>query len=236
LSTQQGDIDGARRILSELLETSRRMRSYWAWWPCYATVLFSIGLISGATNISERTVEFADEGARRNPGVATLNGLALNLRGLLSRDLGMVAESVKILEHSPRPILRAAAAENYGRVLLAVGERESGLDNLDAAWDLYDHIGALSPRARVQRMMREAGARRPKWVGDHAEVDKASLTEAERRVAYLIANGHTNKSAAKSLGITTNTVGTHLRSIYAKLGVQSRVQLANALRELGEIA
>src|SRR5271166_824263 len=219
LSTQQGDVEGGRRILSELLETSLRMRSYWAWWPCYATVLFSIGLISGATNISERTVEFAEEGARRNPDVATLNGLALNLRGLLGANLGMVAESMQILQHSPRPILRAAGAEGYGRLLLASGEREAGLDHLDAAWDTYDRMGASSPRARVQRLMREAGARRAKWVGDHTEVEKVSLTEAERRVAYLIANGHTNKSTAKSLGISINTVGTHLRSIYSKLGV-----------------
>jgi DNA-binding CsgD family transcriptional regulator len=84
--------------------------------------------------------------------------------------------------------------------------------------------------------MREAGARRAKWVGDHTEAEKASLTEAERRVAYLIASGHTNKSTAKSLGISINTVGTHLRSIYSKLGVQSRVQLAIVLRELGETA
>jgi DNA-binding CsgD family transcriptional regulator len=84
--------------------------------------------------------------------------------------------------------------------------------------------------------MREAGTRRAKWVSDHTDVDKASLTEAERRVAYLIASGHTNKSTAKSLGISINTVGTHLRSVYAKLRVQSRVQLANTLRELGEIA
>ena len=236
LSTQQGDVEGGRRILSELLETSLRMRSYWAWWPCYATVLFSIGLISGATNISERTVEFAEEGARRNPDVATLNGLALNLRGLLGGNLGMVAWSMQILQHSPRPILRAAGAEGYGRLLLASGEREAGLGHLDAAWDTYDRMGASSPRARVQRLMREAGARRAKWVGDHTEVEKVSLTEAERRVAYLIANGHTNKSTAKSLGISINTVGTHLRSIYSKLGVQSRVQLANTLRELGEIA
>jgi DNA-binding CsgD family transcriptional regulator len=236
LSTQQGDVDGGRRILSELLETSQRMRSYWAWWPCYATVLFSIGLISGAINISERTVEFAEEGARRNPDVATLNGLALNLRGSLGGDLGMVAESVQILRHSPRPILRAAGAEGYGRLLLAAGEREAGLDQLDTAWDVYDRMGASAPRSRVQRLMREAGARRAKWVGDHTEVEKASLTEAERRVAYLIAGGHTNKATAKSLGISINTVGTHLRSIYAKLGVQSRVQLANVLRELGEIA
>jgi DNA-binding CsgD family transcriptional regulator len=162
--------------------------------------------------------------------------LALNLRGLLGGNLGMVAESMQILQHSPRPILRAAGAEGYGRLLLASGEREAGLGHLDAAWDTYDRMGASSPRARVQRLMREAGARRAKWVGDHTEVEKVSLTEAERRVAYLIANGHTNKSTAKSLGISINTVGTHLRSIYSKLGVQSRVQLTNILRELGEIA
>jgi len=236
LTTEQGDLDSGRRMLSELLETSQRTRSYWAWWPCFATVLFSIGLISGATNVTERTVEFTEEGARRNPDVATLNGLALNLRGMLGGDLGMVAESVKILQHSPRPVLRAAGAEGYGRLLLSAGEREAALDHLDAAWDVYDRMGALAPRARVQRLMREAGARRAKWVSDHTHVDKVSLTEAERRVAYLIANGHTNKATAKSLGISVNTVGTHLRSIYAKLGVQSRVQLANVLRELGEIA
>ena len=62
-----------------------------------------------------------------------------------------------------------------------------------------------------------------------------SLTEAERRVAYLVAVGHTNKSTAKSSGLSINTVGTHLRSVYAKLGVQSRVQLTNVLRERGEL-
>jgi DNA-binding CsgD family transcriptional regulator len=236
LTTEQGDFDRGPRMLSELLETSQRTRSYWAWWPCYATVLFSIGLISGATNITERTVEFAEEGARRNPDVATLNGLALNLRGRLSGDLATMAESVKILQHSPRPVLRAAGADHYGRLLLEAGEREAALDQLDAAWDVYDRMGALAPRARVQRIMRSAGARRAKWVGDRTEGSEVALTEAERRVAYLIANGHTNKATAKSLGISINTVGTHLRSIYAKLGVQSRVQLANALRELGEIA
>src|SRR4029077_9741509 len=232
LTTEQGDIDSGRRMLSELLETSHRTRSYWAWWPCFATVLFSIGLISSATNITERTVEFTEEGARRNPDVATLNGLALNLRGLLGGHLGTVAESVTILQHSPRPVLRAAGAEGYGRMLLSAGEREAALDQLDAAWDVYDRMGASAPRARVQRIMRSAGARRAKWVGDRTEGSEVALTEAERRVAYLIANGHTNKATAKSLGISINTVGTHLRSIYAKLGVQSRVQLANALREL----
>jgi DNA-binding CsgD family transcriptional regulator len=54
-------------------------------------------------------------------------------------------------------------------------------------------------------------------------------------VAYLVADGRTDKAAARALGISVNTVGTHLRSIYSKLAVQSRVQLANALRERGEL-
>ena len=128
LSTEQGDVDSGRQMLSQMLETSTRTHSYWAWWPCFATVLFSIGLISGATNITDRTVEFTEEGARRNPDVATLNGLAMNLRGLLCGDIELVAQSVKILQHSPRPVLRAAGAEGFGRMLLAAGEREAALE------------------------------------------------------------------------------------------------------------
>src|SRR5258707_14834363 len=81
--------------------------------------------------------------------------------------------------------------------------------------------------------MRQAGARRAKWSAATArpEAGPDSLTEAERRVALLIASGHTNRSAATELGVSVNTIGTHLRSAFAKLGVQSRVQLANALRQ-----
>ncbi|MGI5240481.1 response regulator transcription factor [Dactylosporangium sp. CA-139066] len=43
--------------------------------------------------------------------------------------------------------------------------------------------------------------------------------------------GHTNKSAASKLGVSVNTVGTHVRTIFAKLGVRSRVQLANLLHD-----
>ncbi len=57
----------------------------------------------------------------------------------------------------------------------------------------------------------------------------AALTEAELRVARLIAEGHTNKSAAAQLGVSPNTVGTHLRLVFGKLGVRSRVQLTNLM-------
>ena len=88
-------------------------------------------------------------------------------------------------------------------------------------------------RAEVQRAMRQAGARRPKWsdATSRPATGWSSLTEAERRVAKLIGDGHSNKSAASELGVSLNTIGTHLRAVFAKLGIQSRVQLANALHE-----
>jgi DNA-binding CsgD family transcriptional regulator len=161
--------------------------------------------------------------------------VAANLRGLFDNDLGMVAEAIEILRHSPRRGLRAVGSESYGQMLLQKGQRQMGLDELDRAWDDYDSMGALARRAAVQRVMGQAGARRTKWSNGNSGSADRPLTEAERRVVYVIADGHTDKSAAKLLGISENTVGTHIRSAYAKLGVQSRVQLTNALRDLGEL-
>jgi DNA-binding NarL/FixJ family response regulator len=49
-------------------------------------------------------------------------------------------------------------------------------------------------------------------------------------VARLIADGRTNRAAAREMGISVNTVGTHVSSIFAKLGVRSRLQLFHAVR------
>ena len=83
--------------------------------------------------------------------------------------------------------------------------------------------------------MRGAGAHRRKWIGPPVEetVGWGALTPAEQRVAILISGGFTNKSAATRLGVSINTVGAQTRSIFSKLSVHSRVQLANVLNELG---
>jgi hypothetical protein len=78
------------------------------------TILFEVGIACGASDFTERAIEVAEEGARHNPDFAPLTGLALNMRGLFNRDSAMVAESVKVLQHSPRRVLRAIGAEGYG--------------------------------------------------------------------------------------------------------------------------
>ncbi|HAP78004.1 MAG TPA: hypothetical protein DCR14_18220, partial [Acidimicrobiaceae bacterium] len=54
----------------------------------------------------------------------------------------------------------------------------------------------------------------------------AGLTKTERKVAEVVAGGLSNKDAAAALFVSVKTVDTHLQSIYRKLGLASRTELA----------
>ena len=55
-----------------------------------------------------------------------------------------------------------------------------------------------------------------------------SLTEGEWRVVALAAQGHTNAEIADRLFLSRYTVETHLKHVFAKLGLRSRAELAAA--------
>jgi DNA-binding CsgD family transcriptional regulator len=107
-------------------------------------------------------------------------------------------------------------------------------------------LGRLRRLARRKRDAREAledaaatfavlGARI--WL-DHADAELArisgrspsrgELTASERRVAALAVAGKTNREIASELYVTPKTVEFHLRNVYGKLGVRSRIELARA--------
>ena len=52
-----------------------------------------------------------------------------------------------------------------------------------------------------------------------------SLTGAEVRVAELVASGMTSRAMAKELTVSPHTVDAHLKHMYVKLGIHSRVEL-----------
>ena len=58
-----------------------------------------------------------------------------------------------------------------------------------------------------------------------------SLSESKRRVADLVARGHSNKEVAERLYMSHRTVGSHLYHIFPKLGLRSRVELARVVIE-----
>ena len=78
------------------------------------------------------------------------------------------------------------------------------------------------------------GDRKPDAVGDEgAEAARrwASLTESERRIADLVAEGLTNVQIAEEMFLSRHTVDFHLRQLFRKLSVRSRVQVARVVIE-----
>lgn len=59
-----------------------------------------------------------------------------------------------------------------------------------------------------------------------ATVDDAKLSPAEREVAALILHGRDNASIAALRGTSVRTTANQVASIFAKLGVRSRAELA----------
>src|SRR5260370_396571 len=58
-----------------------------------------------------------------------------------------------------------------------------------------------------------------------------ALTESELEVVRLVASGLTNRDAAERLFVSPHTVGTHLRHVFTKLNVNSRVELTRIAME-----
>jgi predicted ATPase/DNA-binding CsgD family transcriptional regulator len=91
----------------------------------------------------------------------------------------------------------------------------------DAAFDrAHDEGGALTLDDAVNYALRGRGERNRPAIG------WLSLTPAEPDVARLVAEGLANKDIAARLFVSPRTVQTHLTHIYGKLGLSSRVQLA----------
>ncbi len=62
-----------------------------------------------------------------------------------------------------------------------------------------------------------------------AAVAPDGLTHREREVALLVADGLRSREVAERLGIASQTVKSHLKTIFDKLGVRNRVELARRL-------
>ncbi len=88
---------------------------------------------------------------------------------------------------------------------------------------------ALVARGVLQRALAAAGSTAPPPTATDVEGREAwpeGLTEQEVRVLRLVAQGLTNQEIAERLHISLHTVKTHLKHIFAKLGVSDRTQAA----------
>ena len=120
------------------------------------------------------------------------------------------------------PFAAARAQLAEGRARAGAGDREAALTSLIAAERAFHAFGATRRRDEAVRELRRLGHR----VRRAAAGEDGPLTAREREIAELVAAGRTNREVAEQLVLSERTIEAHLRNVYAKLGVRSRVELA----------
>jgi DNA-binding NarL/FixJ family response regulator len=114
---------------------------------------------------------------------------------------------------------------------LAAGHRSEAVEALEQAAAVFHEAGATWRQDRILRGLRSLGS--PGRRAAAAAAGAGSLTTREREVARLAVEGQSARQMAQRLHISERTIETHLTNIYAKLGVQSKVDL---VRRAGELA
>ena len=195
------------------------------------TPLVRIALAAGDDELAEVAAAQANRRAQRNPRVATIVATAAHARGLLTSNIEELERAAELFAAGPRPLARAHALEDLGVARAGAGAIEAAIEALDGALVLYAQAGAIWDTGRVRGRLREHGVRRRLVPRERAETGWAALTDSELAVARRVAQGLTNREVAEQLFVSPHTVSSHLRSIFAKLDINSRLALARVAAE-----
>ena len=179
---------------------------------------------------SERARELNDEviGLGRRLGQPKTLGIGLWCAAGLTGG----AEAVELLREAEPHLGHAAARLEQARALIDLGaalrrgnHRKDAREPLREGVELARVCGATALVERGHAELIASGARPRRTALSGAD----SLTPSERRVARLAADGLTTPEIAQQLFVTVNTVESHLRRTYLKLGIHAREELASAL-------
>ncbi|WP_329079730.1 MULTISPECIES: helix-turn-helix transcriptional regulator [unclassified Streptosporangium] len=201
--------------------------------PTGAAWLVRVALAVDDRRRADAVIDAAEDVARRNPRLSDPSVSADHARGLREGDAEALGRAVA--GHTD-PWARGSAAEDLG-VLLGAGDgrRDLAVESLKTALACYGAVEAARDAARVRGRLRLLGERCRHWVRtDHPVSGWASLTGTEQAVCDLVSQGLTNRHAAEQMFISEHTVAFHLRQVFRKLGIHSRVELARlAAQESG---
>ena len=129
------------------------------------------------------------------------------------------APPLLLLTDDPDEVTRMSGLPVWGTLPL-----DASVEELSAALHALAEGLWVGAPALVQSLLE----RHPLPMLEHGEQVVDRLTERERQVLQLTAQGLPNKQIANELEISENTVKFHLSSLYAKLGVTSRTEAVRA--------
>jgi DNA-binding CsgD family transcriptional regulator len=157
---------------------------------------------------------------------------------ILDNDAAQLLAVADAFMTADRPLLEGQAREHAAQALATGGREDEARRQLEAAQDRYAELSASWDAARADARLRVLGIRR----GVHGSRRRpkagwGALTDTERTVAALLAEGLSNPDIAGRMFISRRTVQFHVSNILGKLGLSSRVELAALVaRRAGEPA
>jgi DNA-binding CsgD family transcriptional regulator/tetratricopeptide (TPR) repeat protein len=187
-------------------------------------------LVDAALRLGEP--ERARDALERFAGWAPVSGAAV-IAGMLSRCRAMMSEDSTEAEALFReacdqhaldapPSERARTQLAYGEWLRRERRKTDARTQLRNALDTFEGLGMATWAERARGELTATGETARKR--DVSTLD--DLTPQELRIARLVAEGGTNRDVAAELFVSPKTVEYHLRKVFMKLGVSSRVELA----------
>jgi DNA-binding CsgD family transcriptional regulator len=180
-----------------------------------------VGRVADAEAMAE-----SEEARARAKGLPWSLARALRSRGLVSDDFEPhFEEALRLHAQTPDVFEGARTRLAYGARLRRARQRVRAREELRAALETFDRLGpspwADAAGAELAATGETAHRRAPWTLGE--------LTPQELQIALLLADGKTTREAAAALFLSPKTIEYHLRSVYRKLGINSREALAQAL-------
>ncbi|WP_312871058.1 helix-turn-helix transcriptional regulator [Streptomyces lonarensis] len=180
-----------------------------------------------AARLVEKQVAMPDTGLTRSRGMA-LHGLALVQP--TAKQPPVLLDAFRQLEISGAWYEAAAVLVELSRAYQQLGEKARARQTARRAWRLAKSCGAESMcQALLPTTMPKSTETKESAapsVGDRSDQGGfGGLSESERRVAILAAQGYANREIADRLFITVSTVEQHLTRVYRKMGIRNREQL-----------
>ena len=195
--------------------------------------LVRIAVAASDDELAKHAIEQAEHRCELNPGVVSFKAAVAHARGLWRSSTRLLDTAASLFETGQRPLAAASALEDLGRLQVAEGATDDAIASLDRALAIDAQVGASWDAARVRRRLRQLGVRRRIITSKRPATGWEALTSAEAAIAQLASEGKTNREIAETLFISPHTVNSHLRHIFDKLGVNSRVSLTRMAGRLG---
>ena len=218
-------VDGAAGLIAGIVTNPLVLRQLLVSEPAAASWLVRAATKLGADDLAATAARAACTTAAEHPRFTAIHATALHATGLRNNDPRTLHQAATL---QPDRWSAASAHEDLATLLtIHHGHRDITVRHYESALATYTAVGATRDASRIVNKLRDLGIRRGTTrTTEHHGALPHGLTNTEYAVAELVSQGHTNNEVGRQLFISRHTVAFHLKKVYQKMSVTSRVALA----------